>query len=93
MAEILPDDIKKDLESACALHLRATADYAQCEEFSRAMSNLLARLEDARCFETADIVMGLLLDCNPKTGAHCDKATVVGRVTKKLEDKIKSSHS
>lgn len=91
MAEILPDDIKKDLESACALHLRATSDYAQCEEFSRLMSSLLARLEDARCFETADIVMGLLLDCNPKTGAHCDKATIVGQVTKKLANRINNS--
>jgi hypothetical protein len=27
-AEILPDDIKRDLEKACALHQRAVSDYA-----------------------------------------------------------------
>ncbi len=86
MAEILPEDIRKDLERACELHQRATSDYAKCEEFSRLMSNLLARLEDASCFTTADKVMGVLLDCNPKTGAHCDKATIVGQVTHKLQE-------
>lgn len=84
MAETLPDDIKRDLERACTLHQRATADYAKCEEFSKLMSNLLSRLEDAGCFTTADKVMGVLLDCNPKTGAHCDKSTIVAQATKKL---------
>jgi len=84
MAEILPDDIQRDLVKACALHQRAVSDYAQCEEFSRLMSNILARLEDAGCFGTADKVMSILLDCNPKIGAHCEKATLVGQVTKKL---------
>lgn len=86
MAEIVPEDIKKDLERASILHRRATADYAQCEEFSRLMSNILSRLEDAGCFATADKVMGVLLDCNPKVGAHCDKSTIVGQVMKKLEE-------
>jgi hypothetical protein len=84
MTEILPDDIKRDLAKACALHQRAVSDYAQCEEFSRLMSNILARLEDAGCFGTADKVMTILLDCNPKIGAHCEKATLVGQITKKL---------
>ncbi len=48
------------------------------------MSDLLARLEDAGCFKTADKVMIILLDCNPKIGAHCEKSTVVGQITKKL---------
>ena len=84
MAEILPDDIQRDLTKACALHLKAVSDYAQCEEFSKLMSNILARLEDAGCFRTADKVMSILLDCNPKIGAHCEKATLVGQLTKKL---------
>ena len=50
MAENLPEDIKKDLEKACSLHQRASSDYAQCVEFSKMMSNVLARLEDAECY-------------------------------------------
>lgn len=84
MPEILTDDIKKDLTKACALHQRAVSDYTQCEEFSRLMSNILARLEDTGCFGTADKVMTILLDCNPKIGAHCEKATIIGQKTKKL---------
>ena len=82
--EVLPDDIKKDLEKACTLHQRAVSDYAQCEQFSRLMSDLLARLEEAKCFNTADKVMTILLECSPKTGAHCEKSTVISQKTKKL---------
>ena len=84
MAEKISDDIKKDLEKACVLHQRAVSDYAKCVEFSKIMSDLLARLEDADCFRTADKVMTVLLDCNPKEGAHCDKATLVGERMKKF---------
>jgi len=91
MAEILPEDIKKDLERACELHQRATADYAKCEEFSKLMSNLLSRLEDAGCFATADKIMGILLDCSPKIGAHCDKSTIVGQVTQKLQTRVQNN--
>jgi hypothetical protein len=84
MSEILPGDIKRDLKKACTLHKRATSDYAQCEEFSRLMCDLLSRLEDADLFGTADKVMRILLDCNPKTGAHCEKATIVSQVIKKI---------
>ena len=82
--EVLPEDIKRDLEKACALHQRAVSDYAQCEQFSRLMSDLLARLEDVKCFNTADKVMTILLDCNPKIGAHCEKSTIISQKTKKL---------
>lgn len=82
--EILPEDIKRDLEKACALHRRAVSDYAQCEQFSRLMSDLLARLEDVQCFKTADKVMTILLDCNPKIGTHCEKSTIISRKTMKL---------
>lgn len=88
--ESLPMDIKDDIEKADMLHQRATSDYAQCEEFSRLMSDILARLEDIGCFKTADKVMTILLDCNPKPGAHCDKSTVIGQVTKKLVDNIRN---
>lgn len=84
ISETLPDDIQQDLEKACVLHQRAVSDYAQCEEFSRLMSDLLSRLEDAKCFKTADRVMSILLDCNPKIGAHCEKSTIVSQITKKI---------
>lgn len=80
----LPCDLKEDIEKAGILHQRATSDYAKCEEFSRLMSDILARLEDIGSFEAADKVMRILLDCNPKAGSHCDKSTIVGQVTKKL---------
>ncbi|MGW8195676.1 MAG: hypothetical protein ACWGOX_15575 [Desulforhopalus sp.] len=54
MAEILPDDIKRDLLKAYRLHDRAVADYARCCEFSKVMSELLTRLEDAGYYRTAD---------------------------------------
>lgn len=84
MTEILPGDIKKDLEKACIMHERATSDYEQCAAFSKLMCDLLSRLEDADCYDTADKVMMVLLDCNPKTGAHCEKATIVRQVIEKL---------
>ncbi|ACN17928.1 conserved hypothetical protein [Desulforapulum autotrophicum HRM2] len=85
MTEIISDDIKKDLHRACTLHQRATSDYAQCEAFSKLMCDLLSRLEDAGCFDVADKVMKVLLDCNPKIGSHCEKATGVSKVMKKLD--------
>lgn len=85
MPEIIPDDVKKDLEKAVSLHQRATSDYAQCEEFSRLMSSVLARLEDAECYNAADKIMGILLECNPKCGSHCEKSSHVANLTQKLE--------
>jgi len=84
MAEKLPDGIRKDLEKACTLHQRTSSDYQKCVEFSKLMSDLLGRLEDAHCYRTADKVMTVLLECNPKEGAHCEKATVVGEKMKKF---------
>ena len=84
MAEELSDDIKQDLAKACSLHERAASDYEKCVEFSKIMSDLLARLEDADCFRTADRVMTVLMDCNPKDGAHCEKASLVGERMKKF---------
>jgi hypothetical protein len=84
MSPDIPYDIKKDLERAHDLHQRATADYSKCMEFNKIMSDILARLEDAGCSRTADKVMTILMSCNPKEGAHCDNATLVGEKIKKL---------
>ena len=78
MAEDIPADIRRDLERACALHLRTTSNYEKCVEFNHLMADILARLEDAGCNRAADRVMTILLDCNPKEGANCEKTTLVG---------------
>lgn len=85
MAEIIPQDIIKDLENAASLHKRATSDYKKCLEFNKLMSDLLGRLEDAGCNRTADQVMTILLNCNPKEGTSCDKATLIGEKIKKFQ--------
>ncbi|MDG4476945.1 hypothetical protein [Thiovibrio frasassiensis] len=85
MAEILPDDIKADLAEAAILHQRASSDYEKCVQFNKLMSELLGRLEDAHCYKTADKVMTILLDCNPKQGSQCEKASRIGDKMKKFE--------
>lgn len=85
MAEIIPEDIRKDMEKACILHQRASADYHKCLEFNKLMSNILGRLEDADCYRAADKVMTILLDCNPREGAHCEKSILIGEKMKKFE--------
>ncbi len=80
----LPDDIRADLDRACALHDRAVADYDKCLEFNKLLSNLLVRLEDEGYDSTAGKVMTLLLQCNPKAGTKCDKSTLVGEKIKKI---------
>ena len=84
MADKIPNDIVKDLEKAGGLHQRAVSDYAKCLEFSKLMADILARVEDADCVRVADRVMTILLDCNPKEGTHCEKATLVGEKMKKI---------
>lgn len=85
MVETVPEDIAKDLEKACTLHQRASADHKKCLEFNKLMSDILGRLEDADCSRAADRVMTILLDCNPRDGAHCDKATLIGGKMQKFE--------
>ncbi|MCK4377839.1 MAG: hypothetical protein KAW01_00760 [Deltaproteobacteria bacterium] len=80
----IPDNIKKDLEIACSLHQRAVSDYSQCMEFNKVMSNVLVQLEDSQCLKVADKVMTILINCNPKEGAHCDKSMLVGEKMKKF---------
>jgi len=82
MTEDIPEKLRKDLAKAALLHQRAASDYEKCQEFNKLMSDLLARLEDAGCFKTADKVMSILIDCNPKPGSRCDKAT---RITDKMK--------
>jgi len=84
MANTIPDDIKQDLDKATQLHQRAAADFEKCQEFNKLMSNLLGRLEDAGCNRLADRVMDILIDCNPKPGSQCDKATRIGEKMKKF---------
>lgn len=84
MTEDIPQELKDELEKAALLHRRATSDYDKCQEFNQLMSTLLGRLEDAHCDRTADKVMGILLDCNPKPGSQCDKATRISEKMKKL---------
>ena len=84
MDEDLPVELKKALAEACRLHERASSDAAQCQEFNKRMSRLLADLEDAGCDRTADRVMGVLLHCQPKEGSACDKAGMVADTMKKL---------
>ena len=84
MTRELPEDIQKDLEKACCLHQRATSDYAKCIEFNKLTSDLLGRLEDVGQFRLADRVMTILLDCNPKEGSSCDKASITGERVKKF---------
>ena len=78
MTKELPDNIQKDLEKACTLHQRATSDYQKCIEFNKLTSDLLARIEDAGHYRLADRMMTILLDCNPKEGSSCEKATITG---------------
>jgi hypothetical protein len=84
MTDIIPQDIQRDLEKAAELHQRTSADYKKCLEFNKLMSDILARLEDADCFQTADQVMGILLDCNPREGVHCDNTTRIGQKMEKF---------
>lgn len=85
MAKELPSDIRQDLERACSLHQRATSDYEKCVEFNKLMSELLARLEDGGHYRLADRVMTILLECSPKEGSSCDKASITGERVQKLK--------
>ena len=85
MAKELPSDIQQDLERACSLHQRATSDYEKCVEFNKLMSELLARLEDGGHYRLADRVMTILLECSPKEGSSCDKASITGERVQKLK--------
>jgi hypothetical protein len=84
MTKEIPDNIQKDLEKACILHKRATSDYEKCVEFNKLTSGLLARIEDAGHYRLADRMMTILLDCNPKEGSSCEKATITGERVKKF---------
>ncbi len=84
MTEEIPPELRAALDRAVRLHERVAADFEKCQEFNRLMSELLGRLEDAGCDRTAGRVMGILIDCNPKQGSQCDKATRIGDKVRKL---------
>jgi len=55
-------------------------------EFNKLMSDIMGSLEDAVCYRAADRVMSILFDyCNPREGALCNKASIVGEKVKKIE--------
>ena len=84
MTDTIPENIKKGLAQAAELHQRTSADFEKCQEVNRLMSDLLGRLEDAGCYRTADRVMSILLDCNPKQGTKCDNSTRIADKVQKL---------
>ncbi len=84
MRETIPEDIASDLERVCDLHDRTTSDHEKCLEFNRLMGDILARLEDAGCDLAAGRVMTILLNCNPREGASCDKTSMVGEKVKRF---------
>ena len=84
MSQKIPQDIKEDLDKAAILHQRTSSDYEKCLEFNKLMSDLIGRLEDAGCHKTADKVMTILLDCNPKQGAQCEKSARIGDKMKRF---------
>ena len=86
----LTPELKKKFDNAAALHQRAVSDYAKCLEFNRIMANLLNDLEDCGKFKLADKVMGILIECNPKEGSHCEQATQVGNRISSLANKLHS---
>ncbi len=73
----LPEDIERDFTAAAALHQRAVADYTKCLEFNKTLARLLDKLEDCDQLKLANKVMGILIDCSPKEGGHCDQATQI----------------
>ncbi len=85
----LKEKLANDLLKACRLHERAVSDYARCVEFNRLMADLLDRLEDDEDpGGLAEKVMGILINCSPKEGSHCDKASLVENQMKKIAKTI-----
>ena len=81
---MLSDDLKKELLLAAGLHERAVSDYAKCVEFNRLMAGLLDRLEENDQAGLAEKVMGILINCQPKEGSHCEKASLVENQMQKI---------
>jgi hypothetical protein len=84
MANVIPKEIIRDLQSACQLHQQAVCNYEKCKEFSESLSGLLVILEDLKFYRMADRAMSILLNCKPKEGSHCEKANLVGEMMKEI---------
>ncbi len=84
MAEKIPEEIIKDMQSVCQLHQQAVCNHDKCREFSESLSGLLVRLEDMKFYRTADRAMSILLNCKPKEASHCEKANLVGEMMKEI---------
>ena len=93
MVESIPKEIVKDFQYVCRLHEQAICNHEKCREFSESLSELLVKLEDIKCYRTADRLMSILLNCKPKEASHCDKANLVGAmvkdVTKEVQKELK----
>jgi hypothetical protein len=80
----LPEGILTEFKKAAALHQRAVSDYAKCLEFNQIMANLFTTLEDSENYKLADKIMSILIECAPKEGSHCEKATQIENRMKTL---------
>jgi hypothetical protein len=91
MAENIPEEIVKDLQSVCQLHQQAVCNHDKCREFSESLSGLLVKLEDMKYYRMADRAMSILLSCKPKEASHCEKANLVGEMMKEIVKEAKSA--
>ena len=81
-------EIKRRTARLCQLHERAAADYSKCIEFNRQTAELLDLLEDIGIEWGAERALSILVNCNPKEGAHCEKASLVANQIQKLSRKL-----
>lgn len=91
MADSIPEEIIKDLQSACQLHQQAVCNHDKCREFSEGLSGLLVILEDMKFYRMADRAMSILLNCKPKEASHCEKANLVGEMMKEIVKEAKNA--
>lgn len=91
MAENIPREIVKDLQSVCQLHEQAVCNHDKCREFSERLSGLLVRLEDMKFYRIADRLMSILLNRKPKEAFHCEKANLVGEMMKEIVKEAKNT--
>jgi uncharacterized protein YehS (DUF1456 family) len=65
------NDILKDLQYIYQLHEQAVFNHDNCREFSEILSELLVKLEDTKFYQTADILMSILMNCKSTEAPHC----------------------
>ena len=89
----IPNYILKNLQYICQLHEHAVLEDYKCKEFSEILSELLVKLGDVKFYQTADILMSILINCKPTEASHCGKTTIIEsmirEVAKDVQKKIK----